>query len=59
MEIVSFIKANGMKPIVLTNAYALTPEILRELKRAGLPVLPFTSTATRTARIGTARRKAT
>ena len=36
MEIVSFIAENGIKPIILTNARALTPEMLRELKRAGL-----------------------
>jgi len=35
-EIVSFIAANGMKPIVLTNAAKLTPALLRELKKAGL-----------------------
>ncbi|MHB0878844.1 MAG: radical SAM protein [Anaerolineae bacterium] len=35
MEIVSFIAQNGIKPIVLTNARAMTPEVLRELKRAG------------------------
>lgn len=35
MEIVSFIAENDIKPIVLTNAKALTPETLRELKRAG------------------------
>jgi hypothetical protein len=34
MEIVAFIAENGMKPIVLTNAQALTPEVLRELKKA-------------------------
>lgn len=34
MEIVAFIAENGMKPVVLTNALALTPEVMRELKRA-------------------------
>jgi pyruvate-formate lyase-activating enzyme len=36
VDIVAFIAQNGMKPIVLTNAAKLTPEFLRELKRAGL-----------------------
>ncbi len=36
MDIVAFIAQNGIKPIVLTNAVALTPEMLRELKKAGL-----------------------
>jgi MoaA/NifB/PqqE/SkfB family radical SAM enzyme len=36
VEIVAFIARNGMKPIILTNALALTPELLRELKKAGL-----------------------
>ena len=36
VDIVAFIAENGIKPIVLTNAVALTPEFLRELKRAGL-----------------------
>lgn len=35
-EIVAFIARNGIKPIVLTNGVALSPERLRELKRAGL-----------------------
>jgi organic radical activating enzyme len=34
MEIVAFIAEHGMKPIVLTNAQTLTPEVLRELKKA-------------------------
>src|SRR5512137_2650440 len=34
MDIVAFIAENGMKPVVLTNAYALTPEVMRELKHA-------------------------
>lgn len=34
MEIVAFIAEHGMKPIVLTNAVALTPEVMRELRRA-------------------------
>jgi hypothetical protein len=36
MDIVAFIAENGIKPIILTNAMALTPESLRELKKAGL-----------------------
>ena len=36
VDIVAFIAENGIKPIVLTNAVTLTPEFLRELKRAGL-----------------------
>ncbi len=36
LDIVAFIRENGIKPIVLTNALALTPELLRELKKAGL-----------------------
>jgi hypothetical protein len=36
VEIVAHIAKNGLKPIILTNALALTPELLRELKKAGL-----------------------
>lgn len=36
VEIVDFIAKNGIKPIILTNARALTPELLRELKKARL-----------------------
>lgn len=36
MEVVSYIAELKMKPIVLTNAMALTPEMLKELKKAGL-----------------------
>lgn len=36
VETVAFIAENGIKPILLTNAVTLTPEFLRELKRAGL-----------------------
>jgi organic radical activating enzyme len=36
VDLVAFIKENKMKPIVLTNAMALTPELLKELKKAGL-----------------------
>ena len=36
VEIVGFIAEQGVKPIILTNAKALTPEFLREMKGAGL-----------------------
>jgi pyruvate-formate lyase-activating enzyme len=36
LDIVAFAAQNGIKPIILTNALALTPELLHELKRAGL-----------------------
>ena len=36
VEIVAFIAENGIKPVILTNAAKLTPELLRELKQAGL-----------------------
>jgi len=36
MDIVALIAENGIKPILLTNGAALTPELLRELKKAGL-----------------------
>ena len=36
IDIVSFIARNRIKPVILTNALALTPELLRELKNAGL-----------------------
>ena len=36
VDIVAFIAENGMKPIVLTNAVKLTPELLKDLKMAGL-----------------------
>ena len=36
VDIVAFIAQNSIKPIILTNAMALTPELLRELKKAGL-----------------------
>jgi hypothetical protein len=41
LDIVAFIAENGMKPIVLTNAVALTPEFLSELKQAGLSGFTF------------------
>ena len=36
IDIVAFIAENGIKPVILTNALALKPDFLRELKRAGL-----------------------
>jgi hypothetical protein len=36
LDIVAFIAENGIKPVILTNALALKPELLRELKAAGL-----------------------
>jgi hypothetical protein len=36
LDIVAFVAENGLKPILLTNAIKLSPELLRELKRAGL-----------------------
>lgn len=36
VDIVAMIAKAGIKPILLTNASKLTPELLRELKRAGL-----------------------
>lgn len=35
-ELVAFIKEQKIKPIILTNAVALKPDLLRELKKAGL-----------------------
>ncbi|GAB4542898.1 MAG: hypothetical protein Kow0063_35480 [Anaerolineae bacterium] len=36
VEIIAFIAGHGIKPIILTNAVALKPDLLRELKAAGL-----------------------
>ena len=36
VDIVAHIAKSGIKPIILTNALALKPELLRELKEAGL-----------------------
>lgn len=36
LDIVAFIAENGIKPIMLTNGVTLTPELLKELKLAGL-----------------------
>ena len=36
LDIVAFIREQGIKPVILTNGVALTPEYLAELKKAGL-----------------------
>ena len=36
MDIVAFIAEHGIKPILLTNGARLDPQVVRELKRAGL-----------------------
>jgi MoaA/NifB/PqqE/SkfB family radical SAM enzyme len=36
VELVAYMAEQGIKPIILTNAKALTPELLHELKKAGL-----------------------
>ena len=36
IDLVAFIAENGIKPVILTNGIALKPELLRELKKAGL-----------------------
>ncbi|MBN1429506.1 MAG: radical SAM protein [Anaerolineae bacterium] len=36
VELVAFMAEEGIKPIILTNGVALTPELLHELKQAGL-----------------------
>lgn len=36
IELVAFMAEQGIKPIILSNGVALTPELLRELKKAGL-----------------------
>ena len=36
VDTVAFIAENGIKPVILTNAVALKPDFLRELKKAGL-----------------------
>jgi MoaA/NifB/PqqE/SkfB family radical SAM enzyme len=36
IELTAFIAEQGCKPIILTNGMALTPELLHELKKAGL-----------------------
>ncbi|MGQ9554637.1 MAG: radical SAM protein [Anaerolineae bacterium] len=35
LDVVAFIAENGIKPVILTNAKAMTPELLRALKKAG------------------------
>ena len=41
VEIVSMVGREGFKPIVNTNGLALTPELLRELKQAGVAGFTF------------------
>lgn len=36
VELVAFMAEHGIKPIILSNGQALTPELLHELKKAGL-----------------------
>ena len=36
VELVAYIAKKGIKPVILTNAFALTPELLKKLKMAGL-----------------------
>lgn len=36
VDLVAFIAEQGIKPVILTNAVALNPKILHELKKAGL-----------------------
>jgi MoaA/NifB/PqqE/SkfB family radical SAM enzyme len=36
VDLVAFIAEQGIKPVILTNGQALTPELLHELKKAGL-----------------------
>ncbi len=36
VELVAFMAKEGIKPVILTNGQALTPELLHELKKAGL-----------------------
>ncbi len=35
VELVAYIASKGVKPVILTNAQAMTPQILKELKKAG------------------------
>ncbi|HVN56597.1 MAG TPA: radical SAM protein [Anaerolineaceae bacterium] len=36
VELVAFMREQGVKPVILTNAVALKPDLLHELKKAGL-----------------------
>jgi MoaA/NifB/PqqE/SkfB family radical SAM enzyme len=36
LDIVAFIRQQGIKPVILTNGVNLSPDLLRELKQAGL-----------------------
>ncbi len=40
-DVVRMISERGLKPVVNTNGHGLTPELLRELKRAGLRSFTF------------------
>jgi len=48
LEIVGFIKSMKMKSIILTNGYALTDQLLSDLKQAGLTGLSFHIDSTQT-----------
>ena len=41
VDVVRMISERGLKPVLNTNGHALTPEILRELKKAGLKGFTF------------------
>jgi hypothetical protein len=41
VEVVRMIGERGLKPVLNTNGHALTPELLRELKKAGLKGFTF------------------
>ncbi|HVP68356.1 MAG TPA: radical SAM protein [Anaeromyxobacteraceae bacterium] len=41
VEVVRMIAARGLKPVVNTNGHGLTPELLRELKAAGIAGFTF------------------
>ncbi len=41
VDIVRMIAARGLKPVVNTNGFAMTPELLRELKAAGMVGVTF------------------
>lgn len=36
VDLIAYIASKGVKPVILTNALALTPELLKALKKAGL-----------------------
>lgn len=41
LELISFIRKNNMKPMILTNGYALTEQLVRDMKNAGLAGISF------------------